>query len=141
MKDIQRVHKFIASHHVLSLATCINNIPSVCSLFYAYEESSHTFIFASKAHTQHIQNSINNLHVAANIHLETQEVGKIQGLQIKGKFSQHVTLSQKALYFKTFPYAIAMVPTLYALQATQFKFTDNTLGFGKKIIIDLETLV
>jgi uncharacterized protein YhbP (UPF0306 family) len=141
MNEIEKVHTFIAKHHVLSFATCHNNIPAVCSLFYAYDKDTYSFIFASDSHTHHIQNSNENPHVAANIHLETKEVGKIQGLQIQGRFSQHVTFSQKALYFKTFPSAIAMLPTLYVLQATYFKFTDNTLGFGKKIIVDLETLV
>ena len=40
----------------------------------------------------------------------------------------------KKLYFKAFPYAIAMNPALWQIKIDYFKMTDNKLGFGKKII-------
>ncbi len=138
MNDLERIERFIAKHHVLSLATVRGNIPFVCSVFYAYDPRLKSFVFASEEKTAHIQNALANPHLAANIHLETKEVGQVQGLQIKGLF-QHSNEEQKKLYFKRFPYARAFSPALYALRTTSFKYTDNRLGFGRKIILDFET--
>ena len=40
----------------------------------------------------------------------------------------------KKLYFKAFPYALALSPKLWQIKVNYFKMTDNRLGFGKKII-------
>ncbi len=72
--------------------------------------------------------------VAGNILLETKTVGKIQGLQFKGEFKLLEDESLKKLYFKTFPYSLAMLPKLWQIDVSNFKMTDNRLGFGKKII-------
>lgn len=37
-------------------------------------------------------------------------------------------------YFKKHPVALLMPGEIWALQVNQIKMTDNTLGFGKKII-------
>jgi len=129
-----KIEKFIAKHHVLSLATAIENEVSTCSLFYAYDAEKKVFIVASSQETLHMQHISRNPNVAGNILLETKTVGKIQGLQFKGKF---LPLDDKALqkeYFQTFPYARVMNPTLYKIEVDSFKLTDNRLGFGKKII-------
>ena len=129
-----KIEKFIAKHHVLSLATAIENEVSVCSLFYAYDVEKKVFIVASSQETLHMQHISRNPKVAGNIVLETKTVGKIQGLQFKGRF---LPLNDKELqkeYFQAFPYARVMNPTLYKIEVDSFKLTDNRLGFGKKII-------
>ena len=134
MSDIERIETFIAKHHLLTLATCNDETPFCCSAFYAYDKQTKSFIIASDTKTNHIKNAAKNPKVAANIHLETKEVGKIEGLQIEGKLTKCEEKRLKELYFKTFPYALAMRPTLWELKPSRFKFTDNKLGFGKKII-------
>ena len=37
-------------------------------------------------------------------------------------------------YLKRFPYAVLMKTQLWIVELTFVKFTDNRLGFGKKII-------
>ncbi len=133
-KNLQKIESFIAEHHVLTLATSINNEVSACSLFYAYDASSRSFIVASSEETLHMQQIRKNPKVAGNILLETQEVGKIQGLQFRGVFKTVEDVKLKTLYFKTFPYALALRPKLWQIQVDYFKLTDNRLGFGKKLI-------
>ncbi len=140
MTDIKKIEEFIKEHHVLTLATLKENTPYTCSVFYAYDTTSHSFIVASDAKTQHIQNILQNPNCAGNIHLETKTVGKIEGLQFLGKCFRLEESALKTLYFKTFPYALALHPTLWKITPKQFKYTDNKMGFGKKIIVDLETL-
>jgi len=131
---LQKIEAFIAKHHVLTLATAVENELSACSLFYAYDFKNQSFIVASAKDTLHIQHIEKNPKIAGNILLETQEVGKIQGLQFRGSFRLLEDRRQKSLYFKAFPYALALAPTLWQIEVDFFKLTDNRLGFGKKLI-------
>jgi hypothetical protein len=132
--DLEKIANFIAKHHVMSLATSADSELSICNLFYAYKADELCFVVASSDETTHIQNILKNSKVAGSIVLETKTIGKIQGLQFRGKFVSLEDSGLKKLYFKEFPYAIAMNPKLWQIKIEWFKFTDNTLGFGKKII-------
>ena len=133
-KNLQKIEDFIAQHHVLTLATSVDNAVRACSLFYAYDLSSRSFIVASSEDTLHIQQIQKNPKVAGNILLETEEVGNIQGLQFRGIFKEIEDAKLTTLYFKTFPYALALRPKLWQIKVDYFKLTDNRLGFGKKLI-------
>ncbi len=133
-KNLQKIEAFIKQHHVLSLATATKDEVSACSLFYAYAAKERLFVVASSEETLHIEQIEQNPKVAGNILLETKEIGKIQGLQFRGKFELLEDVKLKNLYFKTFPYALALRPTLWKIKVDYFKLTDNRLGFGKKLI-------
>lgn len=130
---LKKIEKFLSKHHVLSLATSDGDELSVCNLFYAYHKESVSFIVASSDDTTHISNILKYNQVAGSVVLETKIVGKIQGLQFRGEFVSLEDESFKKLYFKTFPYALAMNPKLWQIKIDYFKFTDNRLGFGKKL--------
>jgi uncharacterized protein YhbP (UPF0306 family) len=132
--NLEKIEAFIDAHHVLTLATSFNDEPSACSLFYAYDTKNHAFIVASSKETLHIKQVLKNPKIAGNILLETEEVGKIEGLQFRGLFVELDGVKQKALYFKAFPYALALAPKLWQIKVDFFKLTDNKLGFGKKIL-------
>jgi len=138
--DLEKIIVFIEQHHVLSLATSRDDMPSVCSAFYIYDMQTHSFIIASSEETLHIQQVKKNSNVAGNILLETQEIGKIQGLQFFAKMQVLEDERLKKLYFKRFPYALALLPKLWKIEVNRFKFTDNRLGFGKKIIYEFASL-
>lgn len=129
-----KIEKFISAHHVLTLATAsLSGEPYCCNCFYAYDKATATFLFTSALDTRHAQMMLQNKRVAASIVLETRTVGKVQGLQITGQI-EPATEAGKKLYVKRFPYAALAELTLWRLQADFMKLTDNTLGFGKKII-------
>ena len=132
--NLEKIDSFLAKHHLLSLATIGEGDLSVCNLFYAYDKTKHTFVVASSDDTTHIQNIFINSSVAGSVAFETKVVGKIQGIQFRGEFSLLEDKALNALYFKSFPYALAMKPKLWSIKINYFKMTDNTLGFGKKII-------
>lgn len=133
---LEKIVPFIKKHHTLSLATCKDGQTSSCTLFYAYEIETNFFIVASDTKTEHIQNILSNAKVSGTIHLETDVVGKIQGVQFKGEMLAYK--DEKKNYFKRFPYALAMNPTLWCIKVDYFKMTDNNLGFGKKLIWERE---
>ena len=90
-----------------------------------------------KKNTKHIQDAQENQLAVASIVLETQIIGKIQGVQLCGKLEK---LEGKELkpankrYLKSFPYAVLKSTPLWALRLSYVKMTDNCLGFGKKLI-------
>lgn len=130
----RNIEKFIAKHHVLTLATATNDgSPYCCNAFFAYVKGEGAFVFTSDRATNHGQMMLQNSRVAASVVLETRVVGRVQGLQITGRVMT-ATEEDKKLYLKRFPYAVVADLTLWRLEADMLKLTDNTLGFGKKLI-------
>jgi len=133
-KNLSKIYTFIDKHHVMSLATSSDKELSACNLFYVFSPKELSFIVASSEDTEHIENIMLNCNIAGTIVLETKIVAKIEGLQFRGKFFLLEDKELKKLYFKTFPYALAMDTKLWQIKVGYFKLTDNTLGFGKKVI-------
>ena len=123
---------FLKKHHLLTLATCNENVPYCASCFYAFDDKHATFIIATETKTRHAKEALHNTHVAGTVALETKIVGKIQGVQFTGLFRKASREEEKS-YLKHFPFAIAMQPSLWSIDIHYLKFTDNTLGFGKKL--------
>lgn len=120
------------------------------------------FVFMCNPGTRHGAEMEANANVAAAIALETRVVGRLQGLQIEGVVrraegnAERNAKSDEAednaerdvkrnagsgdagnarrAYLRRFPYAVAIEAQLWILEPTLMKFTDNTLGFGKKLI-------
>ena len=134
MTNLEKINTFLQEHHVLSLATCSADELSTCNLFYVYDKDTNSFVVASSEDTIHVQHTSNNQNIAGTVVLETKTVGKIQGVQFRGEFVALANDELKKLYFKTFPYALAMNPTLWQVKINYFKMTDNRLGFGKKLV-------
>ena len=134
MEIDKRIEGFLAEHLVLTLATATPcGEPYCCNAFYAYDKASGAFIFTTDLSTHHGKMMAENERVAASLLLETRTVGKIQGLQITGKVKPAID-GDKMRYIKDFPYAVVADLSLWRLEAEMMKFTDNRLGFGKKLI-------
>ena len=133
----KRITDFIQEHHVLTLATCSEEKPWCANCFYIYLPEENCFVFTSDENTRHAGEAEKNPEVAGSIVLETETVGKIQGIQFSGAMgrpAKDLKLKAKKLYLKRFPYAILMKTTLWVLYPDYIKMTDNRLGFGKKLI-------
>ncbi|MBR6560961.1 MAG: pyridoxamine 5'-phosphate oxidase family protein [Alistipes sp.] len=132
MEIDKKIVDFIGEHHVLTLATATADCaPYCCNAFYAYRDGA--FIFTTDTSTHHGKMMTENPRVAASIVLETRTVGKVQGLQITGTIKPAID-GDKMTYIKSFPYAAVADLHLWRLEADFLKLTDNTLGFGKKLI-------
>ncbi len=130
----ERITKFLRRHHVLNLSTVSHEgVPYCATCFYAYDVARNRLIFTSDGNTCHAQQMIANPNVACAIALETRIVGKIQGVQICG-VAERGNEEDKRQYIKRFPYAAVAPLNIWAVTPTFIKLTDNTLGFGKKLI-------
>ena len=133
----KRIIEFINKHHVLALATSRKNIPYCANCFYVYFEDENMLVFTTDHKTKHAQDALEQDIVAGSIVLETNVVGKIQGVQFQGKMYEpknDLLKRVKARYLKRFPVAMLMKTNLWVVDLSFLKFTDNRLGFGKKLI-------
>lgn len=133
----KRITDFIKEHHVLTLATCVDNKPWCANCFYVYLEDENCFVFTSDDATKHVQDVSLNSKVAGSVVLETNTVGKIRGIQFRGIMEipkKELASKVKKAYLKRFPFAVLMKTSLWVIHVNYIKMTDNRLGFGKKLI-------
>lgn len=128
----KKISQFIKKHHVLSCSFAYKDTIHSASCFYLFVENPPGFIVASSEKTLHVNLALKNPMVSGTIHLETETVGKIQGIQYKGTWNK-ASIEEKQAYLKRYPYALALNPKLWHIDIEYIKFTDNTLGFGKKL--------
>ena len=142
-----RIVRFLRRRHVMTLATCGAGGEVWCaSVFYVYMPEHNIFIFATDAETRHGREAAANPQVAATIADAVRAVGRIKGVQICGDarrlndngagFAEGFAGDGRKAYLRRFPYAALMRPDLWFLEPRHIKFTDNRLGFGKKLSWD-----
>jgi uncharacterized protein len=132
-----RVIRFFKKHHVLTVATTVENEPWCANCFYVYLEEENLLVFTTGNETRHGKEFVKNPLVAGSVVLETMLTCKIRGIQFQGIVSEPDgdTLDRaKSAYLKRFPVAALMDTRLWIVKLTSIKMTDNRLGFGKKIV-------
>jgi uncharacterized protein YhbP (UPF0306 family) len=138
MTELDKIAMFVRRHHVMTVATVgADGGPWVAHVFYAWLAAENLFVFTSDTSTRHGAEMLTDSRVAAGIALETRTVGRVQGLQIEGRVHRAEAgelESARTAYLRRFPYAVVAPLSLWVLEPTLLKLTDNTLGFGKKII-------
>jgi uncharacterized protein YhbP (UPF0306 family) len=133
----RRIIKFFRKHHVLTIATSVGDEPWCATCFYVYLEEENALVFTTDLKTRHGQEFLKNSKVAGAVALETKIIGKIQGIQFQGIVTEpDGELADKAqnAYMRRFPVAMLMDTHLWVVTLTHIKFTDNRLGFGKKLV-------
>lgn len=133
----KRVIRFFRKHHVLTIATTVNNEPWCANCFYVYLEEENALVFTTGNDTRHGKEFAENPNVAGSVVLETMVIGKIRGIQFQGIVSEpegEMISKAKWAYLKRFPPAALMDTHLWVVKLTFIKMTDNRLGFGKKLI-------
>ncbi len=125
----------------MTLASVGDSTPYCSNIFYSWMDESESFVFASSQTTRHGKDALAHCAVAGSIVLESKIIGKLQGLQLQGdmvlcsSLDSDLAKSARRSYLKRFPYAAAMPDLeLWILKPHFLKYTDNTLGFGKKLI-------
>jgi uncharacterized protein len=132
-----RIIKFFRKHHVLTIATTIDDEPWCANCFYVFLEEENALVFTSGNDTRHGREFLRNSLVAGSVVLETMVIGKIRGIQFQGRVAEPegvMLANAKSAYLKRFPVAALMNTRLWIVRLSYIKMTDNRLGFGKKII-------
>jgi uncharacterized protein len=132
-----RIIRFFKKHHVLTIATAVDNEPWCANCFYVYLEEENMLVFTTGNETRHGKEFAVNSLVAGSVVLETLLIGKIRGIQFQGIVSEpdeDILSKVRWAYLKRFPPAALMDTHLWIVKLTHIKMTDNRLGFGKKLI-------
>jgi uncharacterized protein YhbP (UPF0306 family) len=133
----ERIIRFFRRHHVLTIATTVDNEPWCANCFYVYLVDENALVFTTDLETRHGREFLKNSLVAGSVVLETSILGKIRGIQFQGIVTEpDGDLAEKVrdAYLKRFPVAMLMETRLWIVKLTHIKMTDNKLGFGKKIV-------
>ncbi|MGE0562813.1 MAG: pyridoxamine 5'-phosphate oxidase family protein [Flavobacteriales bacterium] len=133
----KKIVDYITSNKVLTIATSVNEKPYCAICFYVFDKEHNTLIFLSDYTTRHIGDALKNGFVAGTITTEVTSVAKIQGIQFNGVFvnpSKEQADGFYKIYYEKFPFARAKPSPIWGIELSAIKMTDNTLGFGKKLL-------
>lgn len=139
-----RIRKFVAQNLTLTLATSTEGFPYCCSLFYAFDEIEGLFYFMSSPDSRHTKEMVINPHVSGTILNGEQSVLRLQGIQFSGEaflLNNDVEADARKVYLKKFPIARLNPSELWCVRIDWIKMTDNTLGFGTKLIWEREHII
>ena len=138
-----RILDFIGEHHVMTIACASPQGAEgaqelwCAHAFYVFDPQEEGFIITSEAKTLHAQLFLENPQVTGSIVLETEEIGKIRGLQFAGTVRRcdgGLFDRCRLKYIKRFPYAVFKGGEVWLILPDRMKYTDNRLGFGKKLL-------
>jgi uncharacterized protein YhbP (UPF0306 family) len=139
MKNIQDTIKGFLIHNKVA-AVCFvdeDNKPYCINCFYVFDDEKNILIFKSSTGTIH-HNLIKPIAcVSGTILPETLDVLKLKGIQFIGKIidkKEVENLKLNSKYLKKYPMSLAIIGYVWAVRLDYLKLTDNTLGFGNKII-------
>lgn len=131
-----KIINFLQTEKILTLATCVNDKPHCAICYYVYSEKLNMLIFKSSNHCGHVQQGLINSKTAVAIHSSSNAIATAKGLQLECDFitgTESQNKEAKKVYYLKFPFALSFPGELWLLELTKIKFTDNSLGFSKKI--------
>lgn len=137
----KKIITYISKNKVFTMATSVENQPYCAICFYVFDETRNFLIFLSDNTTKHISDALKNSMVAGTITTDVVSVAKIQGIQFEGVFvnpSKEMQEDFYSKYYDKFPFARAKPSPIWGIELTAIKMTDNTLGFGKKLMWNIK---
>lgn len=136
------INKFIAHQTVASLC-CTNNSGELhCfSCYYAFDAGDGLLYFKTGDANLHMQWLKHWPQVAGTILPDKLNKLQVKGIQFKGillPLDEMVAQQSSKRYHLKYPFALAMPGTVQTIRIDWIKMTDNSLGFGAKLIWERE---
>lgn len=135
METLAAINRWLAKQHVVSWCVSREDELWCATAFYLYEPQRVAFYLLSEAHTRHAQLSGDRARVAGTVNGQPKNVALIRGLQFSGeilRLKEEESAVPRAQYKRRFPVAHVLSAPMWEIRLNELKFTDNTLGFGKK---------
>jgi hypothetical protein len=139
MDQVDKIVSYIKANNILTVCTARDNLPWSASCFYAFDKEAMTFYVLTSLDTRHGAEMRDNPNVAGTVSSQQANVAKIRGLQFAGRtflLSGEAEERGRALYYKRFPLARLHAAPLWSIVADTLKYTDNSFGFGTKLLWD-----
>jgi len=141
-RQYEKVFAYLTEHHVLTIASTHEDDLWCASCFYVFSPEQRSFFIMTETTTRHGELMSASTRIAGTVADQTANVAKIRGFQFSGTarvLEGEERSRARSLYCKRFPVALAARAPIWQLHIGYGKFTDNTLGFGTKIILDGHT--
>lgn len=137
MDALTTISRWLSRQHVITY--CVSDGDSLwcANAFYVWDDGRVAFYLLSDTSTRHAQMAGERAKVAGTINGQPKTVALIRGVQFSGELrllTGDEGESKRALYWRRFPIARAMSAPVWEILPDEIKFTDNTLGFGKKFL-------
>ncbi|WP_312212015.1 YhbP family protein [Pseudescherichia sp.] len=136
METLPAIHRWLAKQHVVTWCVASEGDLWCANAFYYYDPQRIAFYVMSEDRTRHAQMSGHHAPVAGTVNGQPKTVALIRGVQFKGEIRRLEGAESEAArerYNRRFPVARAMSAPVWEILLDEIKFTDNTLGFGKKL--------
>jgi uncharacterized protein len=133
----QRIIRFIDEQQAASI--CCQDAeghPYCFTTFFAFDAGRQLLFYKSSADSYHAHVMEPGHKVAGTILPDKLNPLAIKGVQFTGTVLplNDPLRHAGAAYYAKYPFAIAMPGDLWTVQVEMIKYTDNTLGFGKKTV-------
>ena len=136
METLAAINRWLAKQHVVSWCVANEGEMWCASAFYVYDPQRVAFYLLSEETTRHGKMTGRQAPVAGTVNGQPKTVALIRGVQFKGEIRRldgEESDARRKLYTRRFPVAAALKAPVWEIRLDELKFTDNTLGFGKKL--------
>lgn len=135
MESLALISRWLEKQHVVSWSVAKEGQLWAASAFYIFDRQTVSFYLLSEESTRHAQMSGKCASVAGTVNGQPKTVALIRGVQFRGEIrllEGEESLAVRERYNRRFPVARMMPAPVWQIRIDELKFTDNTLGFGKK---------
>lgn len=136
METLAAINRWLAKQHVVSWCVAREDDLWCATAFYLYDPQRMAFYLLTEEHTRHAQMSGDRARVAGTVNGQPRTVALIRGVQFCGeirRLGEEESAESRARYIRRFPVARVLSAPMWEIRLSEIKFTDNTLGFGKKL--------
>lgn len=137
MESLSAIGRWLKKQHVVSWSVARDGELWAACAFYLYDSEKVAFYLLSETSTRHAQMSGARAAVAGTVNGQPKTVALIRGVQFRGEIrllEGDEAAAVRERYNRRFPVARVLSAPAWELRIDEMKFTDNTLGFGKKLL-------
>ncbi|EKM7774369.1 YhbP family protein [Salmonella enterica] len=134
MDTLTAIGRWLAKQHVVTW--CVHHEGELwcANAFYLFDAQNVALYLLTDDKTRHAQMSGACAPVAGTVNGQPKTVARIRGVQFKGEIRRlEGQESDAARNLRRFPVARVLPAPVWEIRLDEIKFTDNTLGFGKKL--------
>ena len=126
MDTLAAIGRWLSKQHVVTWCVSREDELWCANAFYVYDPDTVAFYLLSEEHTRHGQMTGQRAKVAGTVNGQPKTVALIRGVQFKGEI-RRLSGDEAARMRQRY------VKPVCEIRPDYIKFTDNTLGFGKKL--------
>ena len=134
---IEKINYYIQEQSCATISCVdVKAQPYCFNCFYAYNAEQQLLYYKSSTDTKHSAIVLKNSAVAGTILPDRLNKLLIKGVQFEGEvlsFDHPLAKAASTCFHKKNPIALAMPGEVWTIKINSIKFTDNSLGFGKKL--------